>query len=407
MTMLFWHGFRNGDWLTASRLRGYSVLMLALWVAGLVGWIALSDGLNDRNGKPLGTDFSSFYTAGELARAGRANDAYDMAEHHVQQKRLFGAATPYYAFAYPPVFLLIAAPLSVVPYRAALAIWQFGSFVLYLAALGLIAQGARRKGLTIGPVWMLIAASFPAVAINLGHGQNGFLTAAIFAAALAWLKTHPARAGALFALLAYKPQFALLIPFAMVAGGQWRAIAAGIVTLSALIAITTLAFGIDVWPAFLASSETARRLLLEEGAVGYEKLQSAFAAVRLWGGSVPIAYVVQGIASLAAIASVIWAWHGRDDDATKAAILIFATLVASPHLLDYDFVLLAPALAFMAVAGLTRGFAPYEISLLAAAWTMPLVARAIAGATLIPLGLVVTLALLASALQQHKRLAQA
>lgn len=40
-------------------------------------WIALADGLIDRNGKPLGTDFSNVCAAGTLALAGDADAAYD------------------------------------------------------------------------------------------------------------------------------------------------------------------------------------------------------------------------------------------------------------------------------------------------------------------------------------------
>jgi hypothetical protein len=42
-------------------------------------WIALSDGLIDRCGKPIGTDFSNTYAAGTLAWAGKPSDAYDPA----------------------------------------------------------------------------------------------------------------------------------------------------------------------------------------------------------------------------------------------------------------------------------------------------------------------------------------
>ena len=43
--------------------------------------------------------------------------------------------------------------------------------------------------------------------------------------------------------------------------------------------------------------------------------------------------------------------------------------------------------------GLQYGFRNYEISLLAAAWLVPLLSRGIAGATGVPLGLMVMLAL--------------
>ena len=43
--------------------------------------------------------------------------------------------------------------------------------------------------------------------------------------------------------------------------------------------------------------------------------------------------------------------------------------------------------------GLRRGFAPYEISALAALWIVPLVARSIAQVTLVPLGVIAMLAM--------------
>jgi alpha-1,2-mannosyltransferase len=61
--------------------------------------------------------------------------------------------------------------------------------------------------------------------------------------------------------------------------------------------------------------------------------------------------------------------------------------------LDYDLVALAVAIAFFARHGLSRGFRSFEISLLAAAWIVPLLSRVIAGVTGIPLGLMVLLAL--------------
>ena len=54
-----WQGLRTGRWLTASRARGYSLILLGISVIAIAGWIALSDGLIDRNGKPVGTDFSN------------------------------------------------------------------------------------------------------------------------------------------------------------------------------------------------------------------------------------------------------------------------------------------------------------------------------------------------------------
>ena len=70
----FFQGLRSGEWLTVARARGYSLILLAICSLAVAGWIALSDGLIDRNGKPIGTDFANFYAAGSLVLDGRAGD---------------------------------------------------------------------------------------------------------------------------------------------------------------------------------------------------------------------------------------------------------------------------------------------------------------------------------------------
>ncbi len=66
----------------------------------------------------------------------------------------------------------------------------------------------------------------------------------------------------------------MLIPFALLAAGQWRAMIAAGATVMALGAMAYLLFGPDCWWAFAASTETSRKLLLEQGDAGFEKLQS-------------------------------------------------------------------------------------------------------------------------------------
>lgn len=393
-----WQGLRSGAWLTPARARGYSLILLGIGVVAAIGWIGLSDGLIDRNGKPIGTDFACFYAAGSLVLDGRAGDVYNMAAHYARQQQIFGADTPYYSWPYPPIFLLVAAPLALMPYLMALAIWQIGTFALYLAVIGLIVRRMRRP--VIGAVWLPIAAGFPAVFINVAHGQNGLLTAGLLGAALLTLSSRPMVSGVLFGLLAYKPQFALVIPVALLAAGRWRTIIAAGITVMALVGMTGFIFGGDLWLAFAASTEMSRRLLLEQGGVGFEKLQSVFAAVRMWGGSIPLAYAVQGVASAAVVGCTAWVWRSACSSDLKAALLVIATLLASPHVMDYDLVILALAIGFTVSAGFAGGFRNYEISLLAAAWLVPLLSRGVAGASGIPLGLMVLLMTFACTMQR-------
>ena len=134
-------------------------------------------------------------------------------------------------------------------------------------------------------------------------------------------------------------------------------------------------------------------IVLEQGDTGWEKIQSIFSAARNWGANVATAYAIQVALALLLAASIAWLWHSDAAFELKAAALALGSLLATPYVLDYDLVVLAVAIAFFARHGLQHGFRDYEISLLAAAWLVPLLSRGIAGATGIPLGLIVLLTL--------------
>ena len=398
----FWQGLRSGEWLTAERMRGYSMILLGLCIVATVGWIALSDSFIDRNGKPIGTDFSSFYAAGSLALEGHAAEAYTPTAHYAREQRLFGEKTPYYSWNYPPVFLLVVTPLAALPYPLALGLFQLAGLGLYFLVIAAILAPARRRDPVFARNWLPVAAAFPAVFINLGHGQNGFLTAGLLGAALVTLE-RPMLSGLCIGLLCYKPQFALVIPVALLAAGRWRVIASAALTVAALVAVSSFCFSIDSWTAFLASTETSRKVLLEQGSVGFERLQSAFAAVRLWGGSVPLSYAVQGVVSALAVVATAWAWRVSDNRALKAALLVTATALTSPHMLDYDLVVLAPALAFLTLVMQQDGARDYDKSLMALIWITPLMARSAADLFGIPLGLLAMLALFVMVLRRLRQ----
>jgi hypothetical protein len=292
-----------------------------------------------------------------------------------------GREVPFYGWHYPPFFFLIAVLVAAVPYAWGLSIWLVAGFAAYLAML---------RAILPRPETSLVAAAFPAVLVNVGHGQNGFLTAALLGGALHWLDRRPWLAGMLIGLLAYKPQFGVLIPIALLAGGRWRTIGAAATTVAALVAVSFATLGGGIWHAFADSMNFTQTVVLEQGGTGWHK--SIFSAVRMWGGSVPTAYAIQGALLAMLAASLAWLWHSDAAFELKAAALSVASLLATPYVLDYDLIVLAVAIAFFARHGLSRGFRDFEISLLAAAWIVPLLSRSIAAAASIPLGLLVLLA---------------
>jgi len=297
----FWQGLRSGEWLTPARARGYSLILLGLYVLAVAGWIASSDGLIDRNGKPLGTDFSNVYAAGELTWQHHAAEAYEPALHHAAEKAVFGGReVPFYGWHYPPFFFAVAVTVAATPYGWGLSIWLATSLLAYLAAM---------RAILPRPETLLIAAAFPAVFVNVGHGQNGFLTTALLGGALHLLDRRPWLAGVLIGLLAYKPQFGVLIPIALLAGGRWRTIGAAVTTIAGLVALSFVTLGGEVWHGFANSMSFTQTVVLEQGGTGWEKIQSIFSAVRVWGGSIQFAYAVQIALAALLAASLAWLWH--------------------------------------------------------------------------------------------------
>ncbi|CCE06404.1 conserved membrane hypothetical protein [Bradyrhizobium sp. STM 3843] len=383
---------RTGDWLTAARIKSYSVMLLGFTMVAVVGWIALSDHLVDRNGKPIGTDFSNVYAAGILTLQGKAADAYDPPLQHAAEKAVFdGRDVPFFGWHYPPFFFAIAAVTALLPYAGGLALWVFASLALYLAVM---------RAILPRPETLLVAAAFPATFVNIGHGQNAFFTAALLGGAMLTLERRPWLAGVLIGLLAYKPQFGVLIPLALVAGSRWSTIAAAAATVAALVTISYLALGREVWHAFFQSMNFTQTVVLEQGGTGWEKIQSAFSAARHWGADIHTAYVVQTTLALLLAAGVAWLWHSDAAFELKASALATASLLATPYVLDYDLVVLAVAIVFFVRHGLAHGFRDYEISLLACAWIVPLLSRSVAGLTTVPLGLIVMLMLFALTLRR-------
>ena len=119
--------FRDGTWLSAARIRRWAIVATVGTVLFVLFLALTANGLSDFMQRPLGTDFSSFYAAGRLVAAG--GDPYDPAALHGMQEAIFGAGTPYYAFAYPPIFLLVTWLLA---HSREQVVWRHANVMLWL-----------------------------------------------------------------------------------------------------------------------------------------------------------------------------------------------------------------------------------------------------------------------------------
>lgn len=366
---------RDAHWLDGRRARAYGLILLCASAIGFAAWIALAPHLIDRSGKPLGPDFMSFYAASRLALAGHAAGAWNPVAHQAAEDAIFGRPLGYWAFFYPPPYLLLCWPLALLPYGFSLTAWLGGSTA---AAVVLVRRWAG------GVPWVAVLA-FPALWLNLGNGQNAALFTAIMAGGCLLLPCRPVLAGLVFGLLVMKPQLAVALPVLLAVCGRWKTFLATGLSASILCAAAWLAVGTDGYLAFLHNGALATATL-DRGLVSPDKMQSLFAALRLLGVSSPAALVSQIVLAVAVLGSAAWiAFRHKPEPGALCALTVAATLQLSPFLLDYDLMLLAVPLGWLAAAGLRDGFRPWEKAALLVLFVWPLFARAAAANLHLPL----------------------
>ncbi|WFU61431.1 glycosyltransferase family 87 protein [Bradyrhizobium brasilense] len=364
----------SGVWLTAKRVQLYPTMFLTISAVLSVAYLLSGHSNLDVRGKPIGTDFASFWAASRFVLSGNAGDAYDPIKHYAAQEAFFGKGVVWAAWFYPPPALLIIAPLGILPYLISLFTWLAATGVVYIATV---------RRFISRPDSIVPVLCFPAVLINIIHGQNAFLSTSIVGTGLLMSDRYPTAAGMLLGTLCFKPQLAPMLAVVVFARGNWRMALGAAFSVCAIATAATQLFGPEIWRQFW-STVPLSRLWLEEGLTGFAKMQSAFSAVRLIGGGINLAYSIQAAFSISAAILLWMIWRSVASIRLRAGATGAAILLGTPFILDYDFVLLSLPIAALAAEGLEDGFRPYEKTILACAWTLPLIAR-LAGFAYVPL----------------------
>lgn len=371
-------------------------LVLSLASASLV-WLGYgvgsslwqhSSALLNAGGAVMGRDFVAVWSAAGLALAHHPAAPYDYRLLGAAEQQTIGAVVPFFvAWYYPPSFLLLVTPLAALPYLAALGLW-LGAPLLALARL---AQKLGRHPLAGAAVVL-----FPGTAQCLISGQNGILSALLLTLGLVNLERRPVAAGLCFGILGYKPQMAVAVLAALLFGRYWRSLATALGVIF-ILALSSLAiFGIEPWLAFVKGLHSAR-VALETGQVPWERMATVFAAARLAGASVDLAYGLQTSVTVAVLAVIFWAWRQRGPLAWRAALLAVAIPLTTPYAYDYDLVLLLLPMGMLLAEARSGGIGRGEIALIAVTWLSPVLGWLVAASShvlLTPLLLLVLLAAL-------------
>jgi len=279
-------------------------------------------------------DFLALWADGKLLVAGHpAADLYNPAilpdwQHAVGLEG--PGSTP---FPYPPIFVPVVGLLGMLPYNGAYALFMGATLALYLLAIALPRPQA--------PL-VLMAIAAPSTIVTLVAGQTGFLAGALMIGGIRLAQARPALGGVLLGLLAFKPQYGLMVPVALAAAGAWRCILAAVVTVLLLVVCTSAGFGWHLWADWLAYMPAFSAQFERESSQLLYLMPTLTATLRALGATPGMARPPQLVL---AVLCAIWVWRACRDGLGPRALLVLATaaFLATPYAFVYDLPLLSGA----------------------------------------------------------------
>jgi hypothetical protein len=340
-------------------------LMMAIY---LVSGFWTKPGWFYRTGNPAGADFLQIWGASSLARAGHPAQVYDPHALKLAETAIIGGTfqgiLPWH---YPPSFLLLMLPISLVPYFGALLLW----LVIPLGGLLIILHK-----IVPHPLSIKLALAFPATALNMFYGQGAFLVAFLMGSGVLLLDSYPILSGILFSLiLNYKPHLGLLILVALIFSRYWKTLGSVMITSVVLMIASAWILGLTTWIAFWKNISQAS-LQLTADATLWDRMPTVFAAIRLQGGGVWTATIFQFIILLGVIALVSLVWSRDYPLAVRGSVLLVGTLLCTPHAFDYDLTLLLLPLAWFAGANWQKNRLTVATFVFFLMWLSPMINRA-------------------------------
>jgi alpha-1,2-mannosyltransferase len=308
-------------------------------------------------------DFAVFWTAGMALRHQVTIDLYDCAQFGRFGYGWFHALLP--PFMYPPATMPLFAALALLPLPAAYHLFNLASLVVSVLLLWRSAIPLR---------YIALGLISPAVTWNLCLGQFGLLCGSFFIFGLSRLDRQPGLGGFTLSLLALKPQYALLVPVAVLARRNWTAMAAGALGAAMLAALPLVFVHASPWASFLSQGrQTIHQELTAPFIYGAVRPNDGFGGtsvfwmLRSLHVDVGPAYAVQGAVSLLAIAA---AWHVWRDDKlpqlNRLFLMALLALLASPYGYTNDLCIVSILLPTLARPG-----AAWRNAALAWLWSAP------------------------------------
>ena len=334
----------------AHRLRAFGLALLFAFGVIFALKAMTHDWLFAADGKIISRDFLSFWINGRFAVSAGAAAAYDQTVFAAAQTAVTETVPngmPPFHLVYPPLIFPLVAPLGLLSYGVAFALWMGATAALHCFALTRIV-----------PSWLIAVWGLATYAAekNLFWGQTGFLLGGLLGLTLVLLGKRPFLGGLVLGVLTCKPQYGVLFPIVLLVSGQWRAIAGACVSALSLGGLVTLVYGTRIWTAYAGTFGTSSLDTFMTDP-GVDAINQTPLGIPHWlhaGFAVQWAFHLIVAAAVTILVCAIW--RRPVPPALKAGALGAGALLVTPYMLIYDLTAAMVPAAFLIQDGLTTGF---------------------------------------------------
>ena len=283
------------------------------------------------------TDFAAFYIAAQRVWLGDVDLTYQFQWFMKMQVEASAGATGFMPWTYPPQFVLLLSPLAFLSGWAAYLLFMALTLGAYLATLREIAENNLE---------LVLIVTFPAIAVTIGGGQNGFLTGALIGLACINVERRPYLAGIALGAMIIKPHLAIAVGVYMLLAKRWSVIAAAGLTIILTSLVCTIVFGLSIWGAWLEGVRESASFL-DEGRYPLFRMISTYAMLRAAGGSSTIAIWGQAVATCFALGALLLSVVRGPSSRFALGVAVLTSLMLSPYAYDYDLPIAGVALALL------------------------------------------------------------
>jgi alpha-1,2-mannosyltransferase len=332
---------------TSQRLAVWGTALLVLSWFVYIHTMA-TPGLADRAGRFKGTDHLYFYVMGSLMLDGRTEDLYSPEAHLAEGRRRIDPNLRLYQpySNYGPQVAWAFVPLARLRYASSLTVFLLFTAICYSLSVWIVWRDL--PGLApYGRLVALLAAASPLFFALVRYAQLSAITLLLLSLVLAALRRNRRfLAGIILGTMIFKPQLGLVLGIALVMSAEWRIVAGA---AAAGLAQITLAWAVSSTSAMRRYADVLWQLLLDPSLVQIypTEVHSLRGFLQLLLPHSPLVNVISITSTVALLALAIRVWKNGSDMGVRWGTMVLLTILASPHLLTYDLLLLSiPVLTF-------------------------------------------------------------